>query len=143
MGYYVTQTDENFYIPASKLEEAFTLLKNLNKRDDLKEGGVSGRSVETRKWFAWMPEDYDTTLLSAEAIFTELGFEVEVNEDGLFLTGYDSKSGQEDLFLDAVKDLVSPDSFIEFVGEDNAVYRWTPTGVHYAQVVWPTLGHVQ
>jgi hypothetical protein len=141
MGYYTTQVDQHFTIPADKLGEAFEALKalNTNTPDSEKRGGSWGPGGQRASWFSWMDENYDKTAVDAAEIFEALGFTVDRDGDcegGLSLDGYDSKTGQEDLFLTAVKDLVPEDSFIEFRGEDGAMYRWTPKGVQYATVTW-------
>jgi hypothetical protein len=72
---------------------------DLNKRDDLKHGGSSLGA----KWFSWMPEDIAAECPDAESVLKCLGFSVDVRENGdLWLSGYDSKIGQEELFLQAI-----------------------------------------
>lgn len=129
MGYNVNITGADFVIPADKLEPAFEALKALNKRDDIKSGRAAGTRPDgtygiIEQYFSWMPANYDETCKDAEAVFKELGFETYLNEDGgLELTGYDSKAGDEDHFLEAVAPFVTPGSWIEWEGEDGTRWR--------------------
>lgn len=63
-----------------------------------------------------MDSDYTTSCADAQAILEMLGFETQYNQQGdLLITDYDSKTGQEDLFLEAIKyDAVGQ---INWVGE--------------------------
>jgi len=139
MGYYVNIKESTFRIPAANLDAALVELKALNHKPDVeKRGGSYGPEGKTEKWFSWMPSDYDKHVTTAEEVFVLLGFETEKDETtgDVLLTGYDNKIGQEELFLDAVKHLVTPDSAITWVGEDNDMWRWTPEGVWQPVVTW-------
>ncbi|QWY81365.1 hypothetical protein SEA_RIZWANA_68 [Arthrobacter phage Rizwana] len=146
MGYYVKTRGIDFTIPKEHLEAACKALKDLNKRDDLKTGGSWGplrdaegnliydengkiKSGQTERWFAWMSADYDKTLHSAEEILKEVGFEVYDNgESGIELSGYDSKSGQEEHFVAALAPFVREGSYIEWEGEDGELWRQVKVG---------------
>jgi hypothetical protein len=136
MGYYVQIDNSNFTIPADKLDEAFELLKALNHKPGVeKRGGSFGGGKQSAAWFSWMTENYDETSKDAADIFQQLGFETELNEAGdLLLTGYDSKTGQEDLFLAEILHLATDGSEIQWRGEDGSIWKTTKTGVktgHY------------
>jgi len=132
MGYYVRLEAADFGIPKENWDAAFEALTELNKRDDLKTGGSWGPNGKTEVWFAWMPKDYPTDALSEYKekglphplvwVFQQLGFDWEVNDEGFWLTYYDSKAGNEDAFLDAVAPYVRPGSTLEWSGEDGE--RW-------------------
>jgi hypothetical protein len=121
----VTLESSTFVIPAENLDAAFTALKDLNKRDDLKHGGRFPRTGDGDDvWFSWMDPHYDRIAKDAADIFGMLGFEYEYNEDGdLCLTYYDSKSGDEDQFLGAVAPFVQDGSMLTWRGEDGAYWR--------------------
>lgn len=123
MGYYVTIESCNWILPANNEQIALSRLKQLNQKDDLKRGGSWGPNGVGVKWFSWMPPDYDKTANSVEEIFKLLGFETDRNEEGLMITWYDSKTGQEELFLNEIADLVKPESFIVWRGEDGNVWK--------------------
>lgn len=122
MGYYVTLEESTFTLPTDELDEAYRRMCNLNERDDLKNGGSYSGGKMTAKWFSWMPENYPETCENADSIFRELGFQTEQSAEGLKLVGYDSKTGQEELFLQAVCDLAAADSRMYWIGEDGQ--RW-------------------
>lgn len=133
MGYFVTLTGADFRIPKSKWTDAFNAVAELNKRDELKTGGSFGPNGQSEIWFAWMSADYPADAVQAWKdgetahplvyVFKQLGFEVAVLDDLMYLEAYDSKAGAEDHFLEAVAPFVTPDSYIEWRGEDDEVWR--------------------
>ena len=79
-----------------------------------------------------MDPNYDLVCKTAQDILVELGFDVEEQDDGLVIYAYDNKSGQEELFLEAISDLLrtihnenSPENkpFIVWRGEDDMVWK--------------------
>lgn len=119
MGYYATSLETNFKIPTRNLDAAFEALN---------------------EWRELFPEDakwlYFGTAENLKEVFTELGFEVEVNELCLELGYFDSKWHGQDKVLAALKDFVSSESYVSFVGEDHEMWRWTPAGVMNAVISW-------
>lgn len=140
MGYYVNTTDGQVTIPANNLPEAYKRLCDLNKRDDLKRGGSWSGGKQTELWFSWCYPDYPDRCEDTQAIFQMLGFETLTEGDGsLMLYAYDGKTGQEDLFLDAISDLCTDGSYFVWRGEDGAMWKDTygSNRKHYeAQVEW-------
>lgn len=138
MGYYVTLEEANFIIPADKLEEAAARLKALNHKPGVeKRGGSWGAGGKTASWFSWMDEDYDQKLHTAKEIFEALGFEVSDTEDGgISLDYYDSKSGQEDLFINEVKHLANSDWYLIWRGEDGEVWRDADSGTEKGKIMF-------
>lgn len=61
---------------------------------------------------------------SVEDIFRHLGFDFNITPDGIELTGYHSKSGNEEYFLAAVAPYVKNGSHLVFMGEDHAMWRY-------------------
>lgn len=127
MGYYVQIHDADFTIPDTPA--VLAALIALNERDDLKSGGVWGGGVEKEeRWFSWMNESW-THHESINPIFEQLGFETHHYKDGdeefsnVQLLTYDSKIGDEKWFLAAVAPFVRPGSFVEWQGEDGAMWR--------------------
>lgn len=135
MGYYVSITEGEVTIPKANLEEAYKRMCALNDNDAVKRGGQwggeissdsprpEGMSYHPARWFSWMDANYPETCSDAKAILRELGFELEDRDGDLFIFGYDSKVGQEELFLDAISDLCTKDSFLVWRGEDGAMWR--------------------
>ena len=122
MGYYVTTEDINISIPKDLLEPAYKAVLAMNENDELKRGGSHG--AERKFWFSWMPEDL-STLTDLKEVLETLGFETYYTDAGnLSLGHYDSKTGQEDLFLDAIAPFVQEMSYAIWKGEDNSFYKW-------------------
>lgn len=136
MGYNVMITRSTAGIPADKLDEAYRRMCELNvTHHKIKRGGSFGVSVSEgesergpgpNRWFSWMDWNYPDTCTSAQEILCELGFEVvQEHEDGpLEITGYDEKTGQEELFIETIADLFQTGSTIEWAGEDGALWQW-------------------
>lgn len=127
MGYYIELVNRDFRIPEN--EEVLQALKEANtKYDDIKSGGMYGPEGKVQKWFSWMDADYDQTVTSVGDVFKMLGFEIGYdridNIDYVSLDAYNSKAGQEDLFLHVVAPYVKNGSFIEWLGEDSARWRY-------------------
>lgn len=140
MGYYVNITDGQVTIPANNLPSAYKRLCALNAHDHLKNGGSWSGGKQTERWFSWCYPDYPNKCEDTQAIFQMLGFETMTDSAGsLVLLGYDSKTGQEDLFLDTIADLCTDDSYLVWRGEDGAMWKDTYGSKrrHYdAQVDW-------
>ena len=124
MGYYVTTESIDITIPKEWLESAYKAVLAMNESDELKRGGSHGPNSERKFWFSWMPEDL-STLADLQAVMENLGFDTHYDEAGELVLGhYDSKTGQEDLFLDAIAPFVQEGSYAIWKGEDNHFYKW-------------------
>jgi len=123
MGYYVSGNGE-LRIKKENLGKAHEALMSLQDAPPkAKRGGSSGGDKAPRYWFSWMPEDL-RTLVDTKAVFAELGFEVNENEDGdLLISCYDNKSGQEDVFFAAAAPFIE-DGEYEWTGEDGDFWKW-------------------
>lgn len=140
VGYHVSGGGE-IRVPAEKQEAALVALKELNKHDELKRGGSYGPDGKTESWFAWMDPDYDQKVTSVHEVFELLGFECWEHADGtLVIESYDDKSGQEDLFLEALAPYVEPGGCFEWTGEDDEHWRQEFDGTSmktlWGEVVW-------
>jgi hypothetical protein len=126
MGYYVTLQGADFTIPDTPA--VLAALIALDKRDDLKGGGMLGGDGGEERWFAWMNLPW-THHESVNQIFEQLGFDTHHYKDGdeefpkVELLNYDCKAGDEKIFLAAVAPFVRPGSFVEWRGEDGAMWR--------------------
>lgn len=138
MGYYVEVLESTFTIPVENLDECYDRMCALNytvKNSD-KRGGSWGSEMSKDDapeygphecaWFSWMSWDYDKQCENAQDILESLGFDVELDDDNLCIVGYDSKSGQEDLFLESISDLVK--GYIVWKGEDGEIWGETYGG---------------
>lgn len=125
MGYYIRLVESTFAVPETT--EVLDVLKAMNTDPDmheLKRGGSSTKDGWTARWFSWMPENYHDEVDNVEQVFGLLGFETRLDGGMVHLIDYDNKTGQEDLFLAAVAPFVAEGSFIEFHGEDDAMWRY-------------------
>lgn len=137
MGYYINIQESNFTIPTHNLEKALERFKALNHKEGVeKRGGSWGPNGQTEKWFSWMPADYDQTVTSAQEVLDMLGFDTELDERGLHIHGYDNKIGQEELFLNEIRDLVDVSCYIIWRGEGGEVWKWTPRGIYEGRVIF-------
>lgn len=122
MGYYVNTTFSNAVLPKDHEAAAYEIMCSLNvTHHDQKRGGSYTAGGKTQSWFSWMDANYPETCKDAGDIFEMLGFEIERNDDGIHLINYDNKSGQEDLFLSSIENLMV--GKIVWVGEDGD--SWT------------------
>jgi len=125
MGYNVSIDSSTFVLEAKYYDEAYKAMCALNLFDAIKRGGSYSTDPKTgiqteNKWFSWMSPNYPDTLVTANQIFQEIGFEINVSDLGTEIYGYDDKTGQEDLFLEAC----CPWAYgnIEWWGEDGT--KW-------------------
>ena len=67
-----------------------------------------------------------------------VGFDTDTDfETGtVSLIGFDNKYVGVEELLDVLKAYVTPDSAFAFLGEDGAIWRWTPSGIQYATITW-------
>lgn len=126
MGFYVAIEDADFAIPET--EEVLQALKDANtKYDHAKHGGSYGNGERKEKWFSWMTSDYDKTVTSVKEVFDMLGFDTHYSDiDGkqhVVIDYYDSKIGQEDIFLYVVAPWVNNNSYIAWRGEDDSHWK--------------------
>ena len=118
MGYYVRIESVDWEI--KETPEALATIREMPKKfHHLKRGGSSSGE----KWFSWMNDTEIETTETVQNVFNQLGFETQKTDDGFQLLGYDSKTGQEDLFLAVMAPYTVSGSSIEWVGEDNALWR--------------------
>jgi hypothetical protein len=125
MGYYVSITSAHFVIKKKNLTHAYKAMCALNDIDSLKGGGSWSGGEKKERWFAWMPKDYPDQYKTAQEIFENLGFDCDVLSSGdLIITGYDSKIGDEALFVEACSQFVEDDCYITWQGEEYESYQW-------------------
>ena len=118
MGYYVSGEGE-LIIKQENLAAAYEAMMALQEKPA---EGKRGGSSDGRAWYAWMPEDLRTIPNAAE-VFRALGFEVGESDEGIVIGRYDSKNGQEDVFMSAAAPFIE-DGEYEWTGEDGEFWRW-------------------
>lgn len=123
MGYHVQVTSGNIVINKDKLEAAYLAMCALNEtHDSEKRGGSFTNGKQDKKWFSWMSADFPKTCADAQAVLMEVGFETHYDVDGnLVIDCYDSKTGQEQLFLEAIAPFAK--GHLIFLGEDGCQYK--------------------
>lgn len=134
MGYYVSIINSTASIRAQDLDRAYEVLCKLNERDDLKTGRSWGGGVAQRH-FAWMSANYPAKNCSAREILEELGFDIDEDEHGLQILSYDSKSGDEEVFIRALAEAGLIHGEIEWVGEEGARWRWVMANNSFTEQV--------
>jgi hypothetical protein len=123
MGYYVSGNGE-LRIKAENLDKAYEALMALQGAPEKSKRGGSYSANERRYWFSWMPEDL-RTLPDTKAVFVELGFEVDSDENGdLLIRCYDNKTGQEEVFFAAAAPFIEEGEY-EWQGEDGEFWKWS------------------
>lgn len=112
MGYSIRTLDTNFTIPSNNMEEAHKALCQLNSKDaPNNEGSFQGQASTS-------------ALHSVEDIMQELGFLTDILPSGdLTVLSYNGKSADEEDFLEALAPFVEDGSYIEWIGEDNSLWR--------------------
>jgi hypothetical protein len=140
MGYYVTIEESTFQIPVENLDAAYAAMCKLNYTVPNRNKNVgSWSSGEYSKdnapefgpykaaWFSWMEWNYDEICKSADEILQALGFGTYTDDEGnLFISDYDSKTGQEDLFLKSICSLAK--GYIVWKGEEGELWGETYGG---------------
>ena len=136
MGYYVSIEESTFTIPVENLDAAYKAMCELNytvPNSQKRGGSYPGKDKEPEYgphkccWFSWIDWNYNETCTSADDILQQLGFYTYISENGnLHIDGYDSKTGQEDLFLKAISTLSK--GYIIWKGEEGEVWGETYGG---------------
>lgn len=143
MGYYIDIEECEFFLAKQDFEKAYKACVALNDRDDLKSGGgggftlpngekmkwgdprPEGMNYHPMKWFSWMEPDYPETLKTFPEILIQLGFDISYDESGNICgLSYNSKIGDEELFLEAIAPFVKSGSYISWIGEDHNMWRY-------------------
>lgn len=123
MGYWVKITSSNLVINECEKPAIFQAWCDLNdsKYDGQKSGGQYANGGKTKSWYSWMDADYDKICKTVEDILDMLGFEYSGN---LKIDGYDSKTGQEDIFFRELAKHIETPAIIGWEGEDGDRYYW-------------------
>jgi hypothetical protein len=136
MGYNVYIEESTFTIPAENLPAAYEAMCQLNftvPNSEKRGGSWPGKNnapnlgPDKSCWFSWMNWNYHEECKTAEEILNQVGFDTMINENGdLHIHGYDSKTGQEELFLKAISTLSK--GYLVWRGEEGEVWGETYGG---------------
>ena len=120
MGYYIDLASAEWEIKESP--EALATIREMPKKyHHIKRGGSSNGE----KWFSWMNDTDIENAETVESVFNQLGFDTTTVEGGFTLDSYNSKTGQEDLFLAVMAPFTKDGSYIEWRGEDGEQWRYS------------------
>ena len=120
MGYYIDLAHSDWEI--RETPESLQAVREMpTKFHALKRGGGSNGE----RWFSWMNDTDIENTPTVEAVFNQLGFETTTTDGGFTLDSYNSKTGQEDLFLAVLAPWTKEGSWIEWRGEDGAQWRFS------------------
>lgn len=135
MGYYIDLVDAEWEITESP-ESLATIREMPVKYHHIKRGGSSNGE----KWFSWMNDTDIENAETVERVFGHLGFDTEETDNGFKLVGYNSKTGQEDLFLAVMAPFTKDGSYIEWRGEDGALWKFEIRGGRMfrseSEIIW-------
>ena len=136
MGYYVTGFGQ-ITIKRDDEHEAYKAMCALNDNDEIKRGGSFAGGTDSRssrpeglnyhphKWFSWLDPNYPSMCFTFLSILDHLGFEIRratpTNDSTTYRLYYESKVGQEKLFLEACAPYLIGE--IEWEGEDGERWR--------------------
>lgn len=127
MGYNIYQSGSNFTIDADNL---LPLAKHLAQK--------YSPPIYPELYKDASPRELNFYL---EEFFNEFAFEIEVEKEGITSIHYTGeKSWKEDEFCDAIAPYVKKGSYIEFTGEDSAMWRHVFTGkkavISQPTIIW-------
>lgn len=121
MGYYVSLTSANW-----EIEDNPRSLQAIRSMPTKYRSLMRGGSSNGEKWFSWMNNADIENAKCVEDVFKALGFSTEPGSkpNTFMLTAYDSKTGQEDLFILVMAPWTTEGSNMEWTGEDNEMWRY-------------------
>jgi len=130
MGYYVTLTETNAYIPCDDQPRGYELVCEINNHHTGKVGVLNHcdtPSPHEGEWFSWMPWNYPDLYGTLREVLENVGFDTYTDMDSnLHIRGYDNKTGCEEIFLQALAPVLqggfgeSP-RFV-WIGEDHEMW---------------------
>lgn len=140
MGYYIELIDSQFFIAAEDKAAALEALCKMwdPGRESGMSGGSYGQGVDI-KWYSWMNNSADDwrnrTIASLEDGLAEWGYPVETDEDGNIIDIYfdGGKIGDEDQMFAALAPFVRAGSFLDYRGEEGALWRWAFNGTTFGE----------
>ena len=121
MGYSVYITRSSAQIKRENFGEIRKIWIDMDK--NLHEEKRGWGSASNERWFSWM-NNWKPTEDTVVSTLEKLGFTVgdDENNDYISIDDYCSKSGQEDIFFDEIKEYVT--GLIKWHGEDGDSYIW-------------------
>ena len=137
MGYYVELEDSNITLKNADKNTILQVWKDLNhpSNNHLKTGGSYSGGKQTGWHYAWLAEDYDECVENVEEMLEMLGFSFEEQGNGdILITGYDSKTGNENVFFKAAAPYIQEGQYGEWRGEDKRRWAWYFDGTQMHEI---------
>lgn len=139
MGYHVEQVNSDFFVVADAIPSLIETVHMLGeKKDSL---SVHGAFVLKNNKYSWVQEDYVTSNDVVD-IFRYWRWDIDMDKHGniVDIRFAGEKLGDDEVFFKAIAPFVKHDSFIEMVGEDNAMWRWKFSNGKlreiYPEIIW-------
>jgi len=126
MGYHIEATEISVRIKTQDEDAAFRAICAFNAEcpPTMKRGGTVGEDGKEEKWFSWMRADF-SEYADLREVLREMGFSLDAWDGWMVLTGWHGdKRGQEDLLMESIARWVEPGSYVNWIGEDCARWRW-------------------
>lgn len=142
MGYYVDMTEAEWELPEDPA--LLQILKEMPvKYKSIQSGGSWGPNGQEEKWFSWTNDKEFEVATSCKSIAETFCFDTRtITEDKFELSSYNTKNGQQELFLAVTAPWVTEGSYTQWRGEDGEEWRWVAKNgkLHYqeAEVRWKT-----
>lgn len=136
MGYYVYQTEQDFFVPSHHVNDMVRAIHKLAFDDSEMSGGSS-----SSKHYAWV----DTAFVNcsdAAGLLRYWRWAITFDEDNnIIALDFDGeKLGDDHVLMKAIAPFVKDGSYIQMRGEDDAMWRWLfedGTCVEiYPRVIW-------
>lgn len=134
MGYCISQKDCSFFLPKENVDAALKAIQSLaNNKETITDS--SGRH------FSWVEQGFEK-LTTLKDILEEWRWEPRIDVEGniwdLVFTG--QKYVDDNILFEALAPYIQKGSWIEFLGEDGSLFRFTFDGVSmkeiFAQITW-------
>ena len=124
MGYYMDQVRNDFKIKKENFDAALAALKSVFVKENMTCYDWDG--IEKHPHFAWVDTDTVLNSKTLEDALYEIRWESFCDDNGdidsIIFIG--EKSGDEDVFFNAIAPYVVDGSYIEMIGEDSYQWRW-------------------
>lgn len=136
MGYNIELIDRDFFIAAEDKEAALNAMYDMwtPEKDASMSGGSWGPNGAEKKWYSWMNNSAEAfrsrSIESLEKAIYEWGYDPETDDDGNIIDLYfeGGKIGDEDQMFAAIAPFVRQGSYLDYRGEEGAVWRWEFNG---------------
>lgn len=127
MGYCMSMRAAKFHVHEALKAKALEAIKAIMK-DESNMRVVLRVGKQTERWYSWVSTKEVLAAITFEDAMKEWGYPVSSNGangdiDDIGFEG--EKIGQEDFLFRAIAPYVTDGSYIEMVGEDGALWRWS------------------